>query len=141
MPSNISTNDIILYLQCSITTIGLLFSGTMLIVGNNPNIYLPLFSSLIFSWMPSPISSKVNSDFQYHQSSELSSLHTKVLDLKSNTNFTPQLVYTNHKSSTPNLNQQQNANANPSVIIPINSTPAPQSSSMPSTTKINHKIV
>ena len=132
------TNDIILYLQCSITTIGLIFSGTMLIIGNNPNIYLPIFSSLIFSWMPSPISAKVNSDFHQQQSTELSNLHSKVLTLTtSQMNSANQMLY----ASVPNSSQQQNANVNPSVVIPINSGQTVSSSTANQPAKTSYKIV
>jgi hypothetical protein len=51
--------DTLFYSQLSITIVGIIFTGTLIIVQpNNLNVYLPIFSSLLFSWLPSPISTK-----------------------------------------------------------------------------------
>jgi len=53
------STDNLFYSQLSITLIGIVFTGVLIIVQpNNLNVYLPIFSSLLFSWLPSPISTK-----------------------------------------------------------------------------------
>lgn len=53
------STDNLFYSQLSITLVGILFTGVLIIVQpNNLNVYLPIFSSLLFSWLPSPISTK-----------------------------------------------------------------------------------
>ena len=52
-------SDTLFYSQLSITIVGMVFTGVLIIVQpNNLNVYLPIFSSLLFSWLPSPISTK-----------------------------------------------------------------------------------
>ena len=59
MTTSIINTDILFYSQLAISITGLIFTGTMLIVQpNNTNIYLPIFTSLIFSWVPSPMNNK-----------------------------------------------------------------------------------
>jgi hypothetical protein len=49
-------NYLLFYSQLSISVLGIVFCGTMMIVKNeNVNIYLPIFTSLIFAWIPSPV--------------------------------------------------------------------------------------
>jgi len=59
MATSLLNSDILFYSQLAISITGLIFTGTMLIIqpGNN-NLYLPIFTSLIFSWVPSPINNK-----------------------------------------------------------------------------------
>jgi hypothetical protein len=53
------STDNLFYSQLSITLVGMVFTGVLIIVQpNNLNVYLPIFSSLLFSWLPSPISTK-----------------------------------------------------------------------------------
>ena len=59
MTTSIINSDTLFYSQLAISITGLIFTGTMLIVQpNNTNIYLPIFTSLIFSWVPSPMNNK-----------------------------------------------------------------------------------
>ena len=59
MTTSIINTDILFYSQLAISITGLIFTGTMLIIQpNNTNIYLPIFTSLIFSWVPSPMNNK-----------------------------------------------------------------------------------
>ena len=47
---------LLFYSQLSISVLGIVFCGTMMIIKNdNINIYLPIFTSLIFAWIPSPV--------------------------------------------------------------------------------------
>jgi hypothetical protein len=53
------STDNLFYSQLSITLVGIVFTGVLIIIQpNNLNVYLPIFSSLLFSWLPSPISTK-----------------------------------------------------------------------------------
>ena len=53
------TTDTLFYSQLSITLVGMVFTGALIIIQpNNLNVYLPIFSSLLFSWLPSPISTR-----------------------------------------------------------------------------------
>jgi len=52
------------YLQAGFSFTGLAFSATMLFVGKDPSVYLPLFTSILFAWLPSPISSMYNQQRQ-----------------------------------------------------------------------------
>lgn len=57
--ANVSNTDILFYSQLAISITGLVFTGAMLIAQpQNSTIYLPIFTSLIFSWVPSPITQK-----------------------------------------------------------------------------------
>lgn len=48
---------ILFYSQLAISVAGLLFTGSLLITQEeNSNVYLPIFTSLIFAWVPSPLS-------------------------------------------------------------------------------------
>jgi hypothetical protein len=60
MSSNsILATDTLFYSQLTITLVGIVFTGALIVVQpNNLNVYLPIFSSLLFSWLPSPISTK-----------------------------------------------------------------------------------
>ena len=60
MSSNtVLATDTLFYSQLSITLVGIVFTGVLIVVQpNNLNVYLPIFSSLLFSWLPSPISTK-----------------------------------------------------------------------------------
>jgi|LakMenEpi03Aug12_release.lakeMendotaPanAssembly.Ray.scaffolds.fasta_scaffold648729_2 hypothetical protein len=51
-----NNNKVILLSQLSISIIGIVFSGAMIIYQpQNVNIYVPLFTSIIFTWIPSPM--------------------------------------------------------------------------------------
>ena len=53
----INNKTILFYSQLAISISGLIFTGSLLISQeNNSNIYLPIFTSLIFAWVPSPLS-------------------------------------------------------------------------------------
>jgi hypothetical protein len=53
------TADTLFYSQLSITLVGMIFTGALIIIQpDNLNVYLPIFSSLLFSWLPSPISTR-----------------------------------------------------------------------------------
>jgi hypothetical protein len=53
------TADTLFYSQLSITVVGMIFTGALIIIQpDNLNVYLPIFSSLLFSWLPSPISTR-----------------------------------------------------------------------------------
>jgi hypothetical protein len=57
--SSALTTDTLFYSQLTITLAGMVFTGALIIIQpNNLNVYLPIFSSLLFSWLPSPISTK-----------------------------------------------------------------------------------
>jgi hypothetical protein len=57
--SNLLVTDNLFYSQLSITLVGIIFTGVLIVIQpNNLNVYLPIFSSLLFSWLPSPISTK-----------------------------------------------------------------------------------
>ena len=60
MSSNtVLATDTLFYSQLSITLVGIVFTGILIVIQpNNLNVYLPIFSSLLFSWLPSPISTK-----------------------------------------------------------------------------------
>ena len=46
----------IFYTQVGISVAGLIFSGAMFIIQpHNINVYLPIFTSILFTWIPSPI--------------------------------------------------------------------------------------
>lgn len=51
------TNTILFYSQLGISIAGLIFTGSLLIFQeNNSQVYLPIFTSIIFAWVPSPLS-------------------------------------------------------------------------------------
>lgn len=53
------SSDALFYAQLSISLFGMAFTGTLLVLQpDQVNIYLPIFTSLLFAWIPSPISSK-----------------------------------------------------------------------------------
>ncbi len=57
--NSILATDTLFYSQLTITLVGIVFTGALIVVQpNNLNVYLPIFSSLLFSWLPSPISTK-----------------------------------------------------------------------------------
>lgn len=57
--SSTLTTDTLFYSQLIITLAGMAFTGALIIIQpDNLNVYLPMFSSLLFSWLPSPISTK-----------------------------------------------------------------------------------
>lgn len=41
--------------QVTFSTIGMAFSVSMLATGRDPSIYLPIFTSILFAWLPSPL--------------------------------------------------------------------------------------
>jgi hypothetical protein len=41
--------------QVIFSTIGMGFSVSMLVIGRDPSIYLPIFTSILFAWLPSPM--------------------------------------------------------------------------------------
>ena len=41
--------------QVIFSTIGMAFSVSMLATGRDPSIYLPIFTSILFAWLPSPM--------------------------------------------------------------------------------------
>jgi purine-cytosine permease-like protein len=47
------------YMQAGFSGLGVVFSATMLLIGKEPSIYLPIFTSILFSWLPSPLSGAV----------------------------------------------------------------------------------
>jgi len=52
-----NSNTILFYSQLGISIAGLIFTGSLLIFQeNNSKVYLPIFTSLIFAWVPSPLS-------------------------------------------------------------------------------------
>lgn len=52
-------NNAIMLIQACISVFGLAFSATMLLTGNDAGIYLPVMTSIIFFWCPSPIGHKI----------------------------------------------------------------------------------
>ena len=51
--------DALFYAQLSFSLLGIIFTGTMAVVQpQNSNIYLPIFTSILFAWVPSPMSAK-----------------------------------------------------------------------------------
>ena len=44
------------FMQAAFSGIGMVFSAIMLFIGKEPSIYLPIFTSILFSWLPSPLS-------------------------------------------------------------------------------------
>ena len=53
-----SRNDKLFYTQLTMSIIGMIFTGTMLIMDKKTETYLPIFTSLLFCWMPSPYGTK-----------------------------------------------------------------------------------
>ena len=52
-----NSKTILFYSQLGISLAGLIFTGFLLIFQeNNSKVYLPIFTSLIFAWIPSPLS-------------------------------------------------------------------------------------
>jgi hypothetical protein len=41
--------------QVIFSTVGMAFSVSMLASGRDPSIYLPIFTSILFAWLPSPM--------------------------------------------------------------------------------------
>ena len=57
--NSILATDTLFYSQLTITLVGIVFTGALIVIQpDNLNVYLPIFSSLLFSWLPSPISTK-----------------------------------------------------------------------------------
>lgn len=51
-----SEKNTLFYAQLSISVIGLIFTGTMTILSpDKAAVYFPIFTSLIFAWIPTPI--------------------------------------------------------------------------------------
>ena len=50
--------------QAVFSAVGVTFSAAMLITGKDPSVYLPIFTSILFAWLPSPMSSTNNADFK-----------------------------------------------------------------------------
>jgi hypothetical protein len=44
------------YMQAGFSGVGVVFAAVMLLIGKEPSIYLPIFTSILFSWLPSPLS-------------------------------------------------------------------------------------
>lgn len=42
--------------QTLFSAMGITFSAGMLMIGKDPSIYLPIFTSILFAWLPSPMS-------------------------------------------------------------------------------------
>ncbi len=42
--------------QAIFSGVGVTFSAAMLMTGKDPSIYLPIFTSILFAWLPSPMS-------------------------------------------------------------------------------------
>lgn len=47
-------NNILFFVQVCFSFFGLMFTMSMLLKGEDPSIYLPIFSSIITLWIPSP---------------------------------------------------------------------------------------
>ena len=43
------------YTQAAFSGLGLAFSAIMLAMGKEPSIYLPIITSILFAWLPSPL--------------------------------------------------------------------------------------
>lgn len=70
--------DALFYAQLSFSLLGIIFTGTMAVVQpQNSNIYLPIFTSILFAWVPSPMSAKGIQP-------QLTTLHTRVQTLETN---------------------------------------------------------
>ena len=70
----------IFYAQLLITVIGLGITATLMVTDHgNSAVYVPIMTSLLFSWTPSPSSASVSSD----SSQKLESLLTEVQVVKS----------------------------------------------------------
>lgn len=52
-------NNILMIIQALFSLIGIVFTGTMLVIGRDPSIYLPIMMGLIMTWIPSPLSHKI----------------------------------------------------------------------------------
>jgi hypothetical protein len=56
MSSSATTNNNLYYFQCAISLIGLCITGALLFTNaQNQNVYIPIFTSIIFAWVPSPL--------------------------------------------------------------------------------------
>ncbi len=44
------------FTQATFSAIGVIFSATMLATGHEPSVYLPIMTSILFAWLPSPMS-------------------------------------------------------------------------------------
>jgi hypothetical protein len=54
-----TNKTVLFYSQLGISIAGLIFTGSLLIFQeNNTKVYLPIFTSLIFAWIPSPLSNE-----------------------------------------------------------------------------------
>lgn len=42
--------------QTLFSGVGIVFSAGMLMIGKDPSVYLPIFTSILFAWLPSPMS-------------------------------------------------------------------------------------
>ena len=49
------------YTQMAFSATGLGFSAAMLLAGKDPSIYLPIFTSILFAWLPSPMATSSKS--------------------------------------------------------------------------------
>ena len=65
-------NDHGLFLsQFFFSLIGIGFSVTMIVLGNDPSIYLPIFSTIIGVWVPSPLSKQRNNQSRNNELEEI----------------------------------------------------------------------
>jgi len=79
---NVSNSDILFYSQLAISITGLVFTGTMLIIQpQNSAVYLPIFTSLIFSWVPSPITQKNYQNQMDTLNTQIKLAHAKISEL------------------------------------------------------------
>ena len=91
--------DALFYAQLSFSLVGVIFTGTMSVLQpQNTNIYLPIFTSILFAWIPSPMSSKGIQP-------QLQTLRTRVQTLEHNSNtvlrIQPPITQSLFPSSTP----------------------------------------
>jgi hypothetical protein len=57
--NNFWYNNSLFMMQSLFSLIGVGFSAGMLITGHDSSVYLPIFTSLIFYWAPSPINHRI----------------------------------------------------------------------------------
>jgi hypothetical protein len=58
-----TNNDTLFYFQFGISLVGIGVVSSLLFISNeNQNIFLPIFTSIIFAWIPSPLSKDNKTD-------------------------------------------------------------------------------
>jgi len=80
-----NSKTVLFYSQLGISIAGLIFTGSLLIFQeNNTKVYLPIFTSLIFAWIPSPLSNDNTSLMENIKKLEdkINILESKSLELK-----------------------------------------------------------